>query len=172
LRGDRGIVDQDQVLGIVLFGCLREIKAARYDRLPVNDHDFVVCNRVLGVDQHRHVCVFKKSRPRVTSARIALVQDDADIDTALPGINDGFCDWRRSETKRLNENLMLSRVESLDDSLSWVTTLRKRRAETDLDFIGSRQARSERKSKYQPHDGQSSHRLSSIADPRAPHAGQ
>ena len=53
---------------------------------------------------------------------------------------------------------MLSRVESLDDSLGWVAALRKRGAETDLDFIASRQVRSERKKKYQPNDGKTSHR--------------
>jgi hypothetical protein len=148
LLGDRGIVDQNQILGVVLLRRLREIEAASYHRLAVNDHNLVVCNRVLRVDQYGHIGVFKKRRAGVTPARVALVQDDADIDTAFPGINDGFCDWRRSETIRLNENLMLCRVESLDESLRWVAAVSKRRAETDLDFIGSRPARSERKNKY------------------------
>ena len=50
-RGAFGIADHQQVLGVALIGGFGEIERAGERGLAVDDHDFVVSDGVLGVDE-------------------------------------------------------------------------------------------------------------------------
>ena len=49
-----GIPNDQEVLGILLLGGLREVEASREDGFAVDDHHLVVRDRMLGVDYRRH----------------------------------------------------------------------------------------------------------------------
>ena len=50
LLGQRRVLYHEQVLRVVLFGGLREVKGSRQDGRLVDHHDLVVGNRVGGID--------------------------------------------------------------------------------------------------------------------------
>ena len=93
LRCQFRAADHQQVLGVAGFRCLREIEAAGYDRGPVDHHDLVVGNRVLGVDEGRNARVQHEIRRRILFASLALVQNDLNLDAAFVGIDQGLGDW-------------------------------------------------------------------------------
>ena len=132
LGRDRGVVNNDQVLRVMLFCGLGEIERARDHRLAIYNHDLVVRNGVKGINQDRHVSVLQEGCSGVTLMEIALVEDDPDIESAPLGVNDGLRDRGRREAVRLDQYLMLSRANGLDDGLSGIATLRKRGAEANL----------------------------------------
>jgi hypothetical protein len=54
LHGQCGIPNDQQVLGVLLLGRLREVEASREDGFAVDDHHLGVRNRMLDVDHRRH----------------------------------------------------------------------------------------------------------------------
>lgn len=48
--GQHRISDDEQILGVLLLGCLSEVEAARVHDLPIDDHHLVVCDGVSAVD--------------------------------------------------------------------------------------------------------------------------
>jgi len=96
---------------------------------------------VLRIDQHEHA---RSLQEGVSSSRGALVEDNSDILEAPLGRNQLLCDGCGDQTPGLNEDLLSRGSEGLYDGLGRIAAFREWRVETDLNLIGSCQARSER----------------------------
>ena len=91
------VVDHEQVLGVVFLGGFCEIERAGDDGFAVDDDDFVVGNRVLGVDQGGDAGMRDEVSLGVVLAPLAPVQDRLDLHAALFRIDEGFRDGGRGE---------------------------------------------------------------------------
>ncbi len=67
--------DHQQILGVVLLGVLGKVEAAGDDRRPVDDHDLVVRDGVLGVDPHGDADVHQEVGFAVLLCPLALIED-------------------------------------------------------------------------------------------------
>jgi hypothetical protein len=72
-----------QVFRVFLFRCLGEVETSRYQRLPVDNHDFIVGNSVLVIDHDRNAGIVKESCRGVSFLPLAFVQNGLDPDPSF-----------------------------------------------------------------------------------------
>ena len=129
LGGEVRAADDQQVLGVVLFGSRREVEAARNDGLAVDDHDLVVGDGVLGVDLRGDAGVNHEVRRRILLGPLALVEDDLNLDAPLVGIDRALAMGTLVKRVGLHQDRGLGGVEFLDHGLRAAAF----RREVDLD---------------------------------------
>lgn len=49
--GELWIIDDQQIFGVLFFGCLGEIEGTREDKMAVDHHDFVMGDGMFRIDQ-------------------------------------------------------------------------------------------------------------------------
>ncbi len=81
----------------------------------VDDHDLIMGDFVLGVDEHRNAVVGHEIGPRVLVGEIALVEDDLNRNTALVGIHQGFENILVGEAIGLDEDRLPGGIEGPHD---------------------------------------------------------
>ena len=75
LFGQDGVVDHQQILRVVLLRCFGEVEGTGEDYAVINDHDLVVGNRVLGVNERRDAAVLEEIGFRVFLCPLAMIQN-------------------------------------------------------------------------------------------------
>ena len=130
LRGDRGIADDEQILGVAALGGGGEVEAAGDDHGPVDDHDLVVGDGDLAVDPDRYAAVGQIGRRAVMRARLAdarrgLVDDHLDVDAAVMGGVQGRENRDRGEAIGLDQDLVPGGGDLPDDEIGAIAARRK-----------------------------------------------
>ncbi len=116
--GEVGVVAQDeQVLGVVFLGLVREVEAAGQDGPTVEDHHLVVGDGVMRVDARCQALFLEEVQVGVGFLFLADVEDDLDVNTAQLGLDQRLGDRLRRERVSLNENLVTGLLNLLDDHL-------------------------------------------------------
>ena len=112
LPDENPVAFQDQqVLGVFVLCGRGEVETAGDQHRTVDDHDLVVGDGVLGVDQDRDAGVGKEGGGGVPGGGVALVQDGLDLHAAFPGIKQRLGDRLRGEGVRLNQDLLPGAVD-------------------------------------------------------------
>jgi len=104
-RRQRSILDHQQVLRVFLFRRFREIKTARQNPVAVDDHDFVVRDRVFVIDQRRHAGVHEKIGRTIFLRTLALIQHHRHFHAPPMRIHHRLRDRRRRKRIRLHQNI-------------------------------------------------------------------
>jgi hypothetical protein len=89
-----------EIFRVVFFRRLGEIERAGQDFLPVDDHDFIVGNRVSGVDKRRNSGIGHKISRRIFFAALAPVQNDLHFYPSPVSVNESLGDGRARERMR------------------------------------------------------------------------
>jgi len=89
--------EHEKVLGVLLLRCLRKVEAAGDYHCFVNDHHFVVRDRVGRVDVGRYARVRREVGGTVSLLPLRSVENDLNMDTALMRVNKGLGDGRGCE---------------------------------------------------------------------------
>lgn len=92
-----GVVDHQQVLGILLLRGFGEIETSGDDSGFVDQHDLVVGDGVGGIDEGRNSFIGEEGGRGVPLRLLALVQNDLDIDSSLFCIDQRLGDRGRGE---------------------------------------------------------------------------
>ena len=111
-----GNVIQDQeILSVALFRCFGEIERARNERRVINHHHFVMCDRMLIVDQRFDSRVGQERRRCVLIGLVGLVQHSQHFDSTFMRTDQRFGNRSGSEPVGLYPNAMLRSVNFSDD---------------------------------------------------------
>ena len=86
------ILDDQQVLGILLFRRFGEVEGARDDRGRVDHHDLVMGNGVLVIDERLDAGVEKKGGRAVFLRLIGLVEHGEHVDATFVSVDQRFGD--------------------------------------------------------------------------------
>ena len=132
--------DDEEVLGVLLLGGLREVERTGDDDRPVDDDDLVVGDGVLGVDIGGDAGVREKGRRRVLLRPLALVEDHFDLDPPLVRLEQGLGDRGGGEGVGLDADLRAGLADLPDDRLGGAVAGAEidldRRDAADVDFDG------------------------------------
>ena len=79
--------DDKQVFGVFMLGLVGEIEAARDQGAPVDNHDFIVGDGVMGINERGQAVFQKNVQIGVALHLIALVEEDFDIHPAFFGFD-------------------------------------------------------------------------------------
>lgn len=127
--GQLGVGNDEQVFGVALLRCFCEVEAARDDDVPVDHDDFVVGNRVRGVDEGRNAGVCEKGRGRILLRSLALVENHLHVHAALVRFQERFCDGHGRERICLHYHAVTGALQLSDHGIRATTVGR----EGDLD---------------------------------------
>ena len=97
-------LDDDEVLGVVRFGARREIEAAGDDRSAVDQHDLVVGDGVMGVDDRRQFLLEEEGQFGVRHFFVAVIEDDVNVHCSRLGVRQGLSDGVGGESIGEHEN--------------------------------------------------------------------
>ena len=69
---------KQKIFSILFFGRFREIERPGQDRLPVNDHDLVVSNRMPRINEGRNAGMNQERRRGIPLCPLALIEQNLD----------------------------------------------------------------------------------------------
>ena len=95
--GQFWVTNHEKIFSVRFLSGLREIERPRQNYLPVNDHDFVVGDCVLRVDEHGDSRVGHEVRRGILLGALALIQDHANGDTTFERLNKCLSNWGISD---------------------------------------------------------------------------
>ena len=101
----------EQVFGVVFFGGRCEIEGAGDNGLAVHDHDLVVRDGVLRVNQRGDAFMRQKIGRRILGGHVAFVEDRAHVHAALVGVHQRSRDFLGRKTVRLHQDVRLGCVQ-------------------------------------------------------------
>ena len=81
--GYRLVPDNQQVLGVLVLGLIREVEAPRDDHIAVDDDEFVVGGGVLIVDERRHALLDDELGLLIFHLRSTSIQNHLDLTLRL-----------------------------------------------------------------------------------------
>lgn len=128
-RGNHGIFNDQNVLGVGFLRRFREIERPGDDRLAVNHHHLVVRNGMPGIGVGGHAGILEEIGGTVTLAALALVEDDVNFEAAPVGVNDGFGNWGAGEAVSLNQNGLSGLGDFVGDRLRATASRREEHAD-------------------------------------------
>ena len=79
------VVVDHEIFRVVLLRGLGEIEGAGNNKLFVNDHDFVMSDRVLGINEGRDSLICQKISRGIFCGLITLIQDHFHMNSSLMG---------------------------------------------------------------------------------------
>jgi hypothetical protein len=115
--GRQGFVTDEEVLGILLLGRLRKVKAPRDDDLVIDDHDLVMGDGVVRIEHGLDALVRQEVGRGALLRALTLIEDDLHLDATFVGVKQRFGDRRRGEGIGLDQNAPLGIAQSLDDQV-------------------------------------------------------
>ena len=132
--------------------CRVKLKEPVIERLTVDDHDLVMGDGMLAVDEYGKAVVGQEIGLRIVVADFALVEDDVDHDAALMGPQQGLGNVPVRETVGLDEDGLLGRIQGPYHGLGGAAFGREvdvnGRQGTHLEFAAARQGRQEQECRH------------------------
>src|SRR5581483_7332124 len=93
LACQRFVVNDNQILRVLLLGCLCKIKRAGEDRLTTNDHHLVMSDGVLRVNIGWNAGMGDKISGSIFLPPLAFIKDDLYMDATSVGIHQTPWRW-------------------------------------------------------------------------------
>jgi hypothetical protein len=118
LLGEDRVVDYQQVLRVMLLRRSGEVEGAREDHAVIDDHDLVMRNGVLGVNERRDAAVLDEIRLRVFLRPLAMVQDHLHLEAAPMRVHQGFGNRRGSKAVGLHQHAVGRVVQGVSHGVS------------------------------------------------------
>ena len=97
LSGQSGVMDDKEILCIAILSGLCEIETPRDECRPVYNHDLVVSNGMLGINERLDSSMREKVGRRVFFGSLAFIEDDAHMHPSFLGKQQGLGNGVRSE---------------------------------------------------------------------------
>ena len=117
LTSQHRMLNHQHVLGIMLLSGPGEVEAARNHRITIDDHDLVVGDSVLGVDQGADACMGDEVGLAIFLGPLGFVQDHFDMDTTLMRIHQGFGNRFAGEAVCLDQDVGFGLAQLLNHRL-------------------------------------------------------
>jgi len=116
--GEVGQIIQDQeILGVLGFRRHGEIKGAGNYHPVVDNHDFIVGDGVLIVDEHGDFHVFQEGGGGIFLGPVGFVQNRNDLDASLSRLNQGPGDGLAGEGVSLDKDFGFGLVNLAEDGV-------------------------------------------------------
>ena len=119
------VVNDQQVLGIAVFRIVCEVETAGDQRVAVDQHDFVVSNRMLGINVGLNSRMRQEIGGGILLGSLTLVEHHDHSHSALMGEFQGLRDRCRSKRIGLDQNQPLGVINLLNNRLRAASLRRK-----------------------------------------------
>jgi len=130
-----GILNDEQVFGILFLSGLREIKAPSDYGASIDHHHFVVGDRVLAVDETSDAGMGQEICRGISFGFLAAVQNHLDIDTSFPCVHQRSGNRGGREGICLNEHRQLRSFQGVNNRLGAAASGRKKYVDCGRVFI-------------------------------------